>query len=147
KGREHLLGSCQNPRAALSGGQDFDTVENFCQTYGCRIELLAWSCGHPSLDRRAWLRQHDFRNHVRVQTDHSLKSFFIRSSGITTRGGIFNSTPPYGANSSRIAFPRSFGCSSGLLSSALRMARASSSMERPWRAARRRSLRLVVSSS
>lgn len=52
-------------------------------------------------------------------------------SGMGSRGGIFKSTPPKGANISLIAFPRSLAGSSDLLSSLLRISRASCSIERP----------------
>jgi len=74
-------------------------------------------------------------------------------SRIGPRGGISRSTPPSGSKMSRIAFTSSapvFGglfSSVDLFSSVFRISRASCSMDRPFCAARMRSLRFVISGS
>ena len=73
------------------------------------------------------------------------ESHRIPGSRIGERGGIFNSTPPKRANRRRIASPRSVGAGSRWLRALFKSSRASCSMDRPLRAARIRSLRLVIS--
>src|SRR5258706_11330771 len=100
----------------------------------------------PVTDHGVWRRGHQFRQDVGVEHHHR-NSFLILLSGIGSRLGIFRSTPPKGANRSRIASPRFSGSESARASPVSNSSRASCSIERPLRAARMRSRRLVFSGS
>ena len=92
-------------------------------------------------------RAHRFGNRVGIQNrDHTIHlNGFSRTE--MRRGGIFKSTPPSGAKRRRMASPILTGSGSGWARQASSNSRTSCSMERPLRAARMRSRRLVFSGS
>ena len=118
-------------------------VQNFCLG-DRRREHGQWLLGsEPTQDYVGRQGLESFRTHVRVEYDH-LASFGGRRTA--SRGGNASSTPPRWSTCRRIDSPRfSRGRTLLALSPALRISRASSSMDLPWLAANRRSFALTVS--
>lgn len=124
-------------------GQQGEAELDFCfaddsSEYGLR--RLSF---HPALDRQSRIRSQDFRDDVRIEQDHQSKRGGSRDF---SRGGMSSSTPPRGSIRRRMAAYRFPGSATSLAKAARRMLRASSSIDRPWRAARRRNLPFTASS-
>lgn len=132
-----LLKSLNQCRASLPGGQNLQSVANLEYCDGTRpngrASLLVKPFYHFAVRRVA----HERRQNVRVEDDHRTKDagsiLYPRSSGIS-------SSSPTLANSEAISVPRPPTAASCSFTAFRRMSRTSSSMLRPCRAARRRSL-------
>src|SRR5579864_124600 len=107
---------------------------------GYLLTLFAYPCGHL----RGRFGSHQIAEHIDVQDDHRTKSGGGRKG---SRFGAFRSTPPQSANRRRMHSAR-FARLRGLPAKVeRRISRASSSIDRPWWAARTLSRALVRSSS
>jgi hypothetical protein len=118
--------------AAASARQKRDAVENFGDRDRRQREVGGIDRLQPGLDRGMRLGPHALRHDVGIEDDHARKSGGARSGG---RSGSSRSTPCFGPNQARnaSAIVCRFCFGARLVR---RMTRASSSMERPCRAAR-----------
>ena len=140
---EHLPDGRQQSQAALTRRQRLNAMQNFRLGDG-RREHRQWLLGgEPTEDCVGRQRLESFRKHVRVEEYH-LASFGGRRTA--SRGGKASSTPPRGSICRRIDSARLSRGTRCPATPAFRISRASSSMDLPWPAARRRRFALTASS-
>jgi hypothetical protein len=125
-------------RHHLQAIEDFSLSDGSGENPGSRLDR------EPSKD--FWRRggSHYFGNDICIQDDHRSKRGGSRTGSRGRRG---SSTPPTAARRRRIDSAKLRVGARRPLRAALKIARASSSMEQPWREARIRRRSLVASSS
>jgi hypothetical protein len=134
---EHAVGGSLQSVAATAVGQNRDPVENLDLIDVRRsIELRAWLRRDPGHDLGIGLGAHKLGDDVGVDDNHGSNV----GGGLGVTGGWgSSSTPLSGAKRRRIASARlGVGAASSSWTAALTIALSSASMDRPWRAARRR---------
>ena len=140
---EQLLDGRQQSYPALARRQRLYAVQNFRLSDRRREHGRGLLRSEPMQDCEGRQGLERFREHVRVEYYH-LASFSGRRTA--SRGGSVSSTPPSGSTYRRIDSARLSRGRRGALRPALRISRASSSIDLPWPAARRRSFVLTASS-
>ena len=127
--------------------QDGDAGSNLRLSDGGHEQVTSKLIVHPSQDLRVRTLPHQFGHNIGIEDKHESSPQSNRGgSRVASLGGISNSTPPNGLNSSCIAVPSSLFGAASSSRAARRMSRASCSMERPFSAARMRSRRFSPSS-
>src|SRR5262249_10546624 len=122
--------------AAFSRWQHSDAVENFAPCDSCREDRCSRLFAQPFHNARLRNRPQYLRQDVRIENDHLSNSM---GSRIASRGAISSSRPPKGSMRARMASTNPFVRDGSMDSAVRRMSRASSSIERPCRAAWMRS--------
>src|SRR5579859_1043907 len=131
--RKHFFRGSQQVVAPLAFGEQFDTVKDFrLRDRGCK-ELCCRLQGDPGRDLGGRFWPHELRQHVRTEDDHSSNPGALRTA---SRFGKESSIPPNGANRRRIASARFPLVREEVVKADRKISRASSSIERPWWAAR-----------
>jgi len=140
---EHLLHGRKQSNAALTRRQRLNTVQNFCFSDGGREHGQWLLGGEPSQNYGGRQGLESFRKHIRVENYHLA---ILGGRRTASRGGNASSTPPRGSIRRRIDSARLSRGTRFARSPVRRISRASSSMDLPWLAARRRSFAFTVSS-
>src|ERR1700719_723016 len=142
--RQHPFRCSQQAVAALTFGEQFDSVKDFRLRDRGRKEVCQRLLGDPYRDSGRRFRPHEFRYHIRIEDDHSSNPGPLRTA---SRCGKEILIPPNDANRRRIASARFPLVGEEGVKAERKISRASSSIERPWWAARTRKRVLVFWSS
>src|SRR6266478_3578683 len=142
--RKHPFRCSQQAVAPLTLGEQLDSVKDFRLGDRGRKEVCQGLLGDPYHDPGGRFRPHEFRQHIGIEDDHSSNPGALRTA---SRGGKEISIPPNDANRRRIASARFPLVREEVVKAERKISRASSSIERPWWAARTRKRVLVFWSS
>src|SRR6266481_3213892 len=142
--RKHPFRCSQQAVAPLTFGEQFDSVKDFRLRDRGRKEVCQRLLGDPYRDSGGRFRPHEFRQHIRIEDDHSPNPGALRTA---SRRGKEILIPPNDANRRRIASARFPLVREEVVKAERKISRASSSIERPWWAARTRKRVLVFWSS
>ena len=98
--RKHPFRCSQQAVAPLTFGEQFDSVKDFRLGDRGRKEVCQRLLGDPYHDSGGRFRPHEFRQHIRIQNDHSSNPGALRTA---SRCGKQISIPPNDANRRRDA--------------------------------------------
>lgn len=139
--------------AALSGGKDFDSVQDFCDGDRGDDQFLRNLNPEPAKNCRLGRGVHQLGNDIGIKDNHGwvcngrvyFYSLSHSGSGTGSRGKRSSSTPPNGSQIARICLSNSAPLLAFWRVASLRISRTSSSIDRPFLAARIFSCRFVLS--
>ena len=131
--RKHPFRCSQQGVAPLTFGEQFNSVKDFRLRDRGRKEVCRLLLGDPGHDLGGRLGPHELRQHIRIEDDHASNPGAWRTA---SRCGKESSIPPSEANLRRIDSAKFPLVREELVKAERKISRASSSIERPWWAAR-----------
>jgi hypothetical protein len=131
--RKHPFRCSQQGVAPLTFGEQFNSVKDFRLGDRGRKEVCRRLLGDPGHHLGGRLGPHELRQHIRIEDDHASNPGAWRTA---SRCGKESSIPPNEANLRRIDSAKFPLVREELVKAERKISRASSSIERPWWAAR-----------